>query len=410
MELKIQATIYTLGSIVYFAALWILTVITTKVLNYEAAGTLALSMAVGNVIAMIQMYGVRSYQSSDISFCYSSKDYLNARALTVVTGWIIGIIICITLGYSGKTVVAVMGFVLVKTSESFSDVLFGNEQRMGHLEYPGYSMLARGFILATIFFLGILLLNDLNAGLYLAGVGLLTLSIAVDLPLHQKIIKNHTPVLDNGIGGVLKECFPLLIAVLIPTSINAIPRVALERFYGAELLGSYGNVSTPGLLLTVVAPTVLTAIMPVYGEALEKRDYCRIQKVWIKSMVGVVVLTGICMIGVLLIGRPLLAFVYTDAIIPYVGYLYFILLSMLFYTITMCNNCVLIAIRKNWELTLFSGIALAVCVSLSAVMVKDWGINGAIASLAIPFSVQMIIQSVYIISFLKKRENCNLEM
>ncbi len=167
MNFKMQATINTSGNFIYFVAVWSLTVITTNALGYEDAGILTLAMTVGNVIAMIQMYGVRSYQASDMSFRYSPGDYLKARALTVVISWVIGIIICITLGYSGKIMVAVMGFGLVKTSESFSDVLFGNDQRMGHLEYAGYSMIARGFFLAILFCLGVSFLNDLNAGLFM---------------------------------------------------------------------------------------------------------------------------------------------------------------------------------------------------------------------------------------------------
>ena len=406
MNFKTQAAINTSGNFIYFVAVWSLTVITTNALGYEDAGILTLAMTVGNVIAMIQMYGVRSYQASDMSFRYSPGDYLKARALTVVISWIIGIIICITLGYSGKIMAAVMGFGLVKTSESFSDVLFGNDQRMGHLEYAGYSMIARGFFLAILFCLGVSFLNDLNAGLFIAGVGLFILSIAVDLPLHQKMVNSHHTFSNKGVRGILKDCFPLLLAVLIPVCINLIPRVALEWYYGVETLGYYGNVSTPGLLLTTVVPTVLTAIMPLYGEAVLKHDYRRIQKIWIESVVGVVGLTGICGIGTLLIGRSLLAFVYTDAILPYVDYLYFILISMMFYAITMCNNCVLTAVRKNLELSAFSGIALAVCISSSVFLVKNWSINGAIASLAIPFFVQIIIQGAYIIGLLRKRESC----
>ena len=406
MNFKTQAAINTSGNFIYFVAVWSLTVITTNALGYEDTGILTLAMTVGNVIAMIQMYGVRSYQASDMSFRYSPGDYLKARALTVVISWVIGIVICITLGYSDKIMAAVMGFGLVKTSESFSDVLFGNDQRMGHLEYAGYSMIARGFFLAILFFLGVSFSNDLNAGLFIAGVGLFILSIAVDLPLHQKIINSHHAFSNKGISGILKDCFPLLIAVLIPVCINMIPRVALEWYYGVETLGYYGNVSTPGLLLTTVVPTVLTAIMPLYGEAVLKHDYRRIQKIWIESVVGVVGLTGICGIGTLLIGRSLLAFVYTDAILPYVDYLYFILISMMFYAITMCNNCVLTAVRKNLELSAFSGIALAVSVSSSVFLVKNWSINGAIASLAIPFFVQIIIQGAYIIGLLRKRESC----
>ena len=150
--------------------------------------------------------------------------------------------------------------------------------------------------------------------------------------------------------------------------------------------------------------------MPVYGKAVLKHDYRRIQKIWIESIVGVVVLTGICVIGVFLIGQPLLAFVYTDAIIPYVDYLCFILISMMFYTITMCNNCVLTAVRKNRELSVFSGVALAVCILSSILLVKNWGINGAIASLAIPFFVQITIQGAYIIGLLRKRECFELKL
>ena len=68
MELRKQTIIYTGGNGVYLVALWLLTVITTRLLGYAAAGDLTLAMAVGNVFALMQMYGVRGFQGSDVAF------------------------------------------------------------------------------------------------------------------------------------------------------------------------------------------------------------------------------------------------------------------------------------------------------------------------------------------------------
>ena len=70
MNLRKQAILYTLGNIIYLIALWLLTVITTQFLGYKATGALTLAMSIGNVIVNVQLYGVRVFQGSDMSFRY----------------------------------------------------------------------------------------------------------------------------------------------------------------------------------------------------------------------------------------------------------------------------------------------------------------------------------------------------
>ena len=142
----------------------------------------------------------------------------------------------------------------------------------------------------------------------------------------------------------------------------------------------------------------------------EEKDFRKMRTVWLQSIGGVFLITAAAMLGVWLLGKPVLAFVYTDQILPFVPYLYSVLIAMMLYTITMCNNCVLTAVRKNRELSVFSGVALAVCILSSILLVKNWGINGAIASLAIPFFVQITIQGAYIIGLLRKRECFELKL
>ncbi len=407
MSLKKQAIINTVGMIVYLFAIWLLTVSTSQLLNYESVGRLTLAMAIGNIILTVQMYGTRSFQSSDVGFQYTSKDYLYSRAITVVCGWLIGGAICAVLGYPVSTKLTIAYYILIKTSESISDVLFGNDQRFGHLELAGFSMMIRGVVLLLLFLLGIVTFHSLNAGLAAAAVGVLAITFFVDFPLHNKTVEEHkAPKNSGGSRDIMKACFPLLLASLIPTVITAFPRIILERFYGTELLGYYGNVSTPALILTTVAPTILTALLPDYGRAVNDKNRKRIIKLWTGSILGSVAAMLVCMLAVEMFGRPVMAFIYTEAILPYVHLLNYVLLAMLLYVISMCCNTALIPMRKNWGLVVTSLSALGVCLISSVPMIRRWGMGGAVTVLLVSYGVQAIIQIIWLIHicFFKYRE------
>ena len=92
-----------------------------------------------------------------------------------------------------------------------------------------------------------------------------------------------------------------------------------------------------------------------------------------------------------------MAFIYTDQILPYVRYLYLILLAMVLNTLTICNNTVLVAIRKNSVIIMTSIIALVICLVISFPLVRDYCINGAIAVLIITYGLQMMAQMTFLL-------------
>lgn len=400
MSIQKQAIINTLGNTIYLIALWLITVITTNVLGYLEVGTLTLAMAVANVIATVQMYGVRGFQSSDITGQFSKYDYLYARIFTVIIGWVIGVIVCIVLDYTQKVSFSVLLFIALKTSESLSDALYGNDQRAGHLECAGFSMTGRGIVLIVFFGSTVVVAKNLNVALLVSGCALLMHSLLIDLPVHNKITSKMTSKSQRGFIGIVKKCFPLFFATLMPAIITAFPRVALEHFYGAEELGYYGNISAPALLLTTALPTALTALLPGYGQEAENKDYLKMKKTWRQSILVTVGVTGICLFGVVIAGKQVLTLVYSHKVIPYVHYLYYILLAMMLFAITMCNNTVLVALRRNWGILFTTSIALIVCLAISLPLVRGQGISGAIKALAIPYAIQAFIQIIWIIQLL----------
>ena len=402
--LKKQAILNTIGNAVYLLALWLLTVITTQFLGYESVGNLTLVMAVGNIVIIVQLFGVRGIQSSDICFKYSPHLYLKARLFTVCSGFLLGVIICLLLRYPQRIIIAVLLFVSFKSSEAVSDVFYGDDQRLGKLELAGYSLFFRGIITVLLFLVGSYFFKNLNISLLLITIGGFFLTFLVDFPFYQKAIANCERNLSGNFVDLLKESFPVFITTLIPALVMAFPRVLLDYWYGAELLGYYGNLSTPTLLLITLIPNIIIVFFPRYGKMVISKNYNGIKRLWLQSMFGTICLTCFCLLGVYLLGHSVLSFFYTNQILPYVYFLYFAFVAMGIYSIEICCAVVLIAMRESKILLIAAFCSLVMCLFISIPLVKNYGIGGAIAVLAISYSVQVIIQAFRIIqySFCKK--------
>ena len=402
MNVKRQALINSFGNLVYVAALWLLTVITTQRLGYEAAGHLTLAMTIGNLCVAVQLYGVRAFQSSDMSYEYSAKDYLLSRVFTLALGLVFGLIICFVRGYDTTVLLCIFLFMLIKSAEAFSDVLYGNVQRAGRLDVAGYFMFVRGVLIIALFGVFIWKTGNLNISLLFAAIFCVLLSGIIELLVHHKIAEKDNAVISiKKTFGIIKGCFPLFIASVVPIVITAYPRIVLEKYYGSELLGFYGNVSTPSLLITTLAPVVLVALLPAYGVAFNSVDKRKIRKLWILSIIGCLVFGAICFLGLLVLAKPLLSLIYTEQIIPYVVYIYPIMVAMIIYSFTMCNYTALIAIRKKTMIIVAALIALLVCLISSELLIKSYSINGAIAVLIITYLVQFVIQMVCLLIAVK---------
>ncbi len=399
MDIKKQALINTIGCTFYLASLWLFTVLTAQFLDYEAVGRLTIAMTIGNIVVLIQLYGVRSFQGSDAIFYYSPAIYLWTRVVTVLSGIVLGFGIAFFLGYSSDLIVTIMLFVFFKSSEAFSDVLYGDVQRCGKLEFAGYSTCLHGVFSGLLFFIGVCFYHNLNAALFFVAVSGLLITFLIDFPLYEKIVKKNVKCVvfeKTAVFNLLKECFPLLITVLLPVIIIAFPRVVLERYYGTELLGFYGNLSAPSLILSTLIPNVLIAFLPSYGRLSYLKDYRRIFTIWLKSIIGTTIFSVSFILCFFLYGRQLMCFFYTEQILQYFHFLYPIFISMMLYAFTTCNSIVLIALRKNRFLAVTVFLSCFICIGTSIPLIKNYGISGAIAVLILSYGLQAIVQAVLI--------------
>lgn len=93
---------------------------------------------------------------------------------------------------------------------------------------------------------------------------------------------------------------------------------------------------------------------------------------------------------------------YTSSIIPYVHYLYPLIIATVIYALGMCGNSILISMKKNKEVTIFSGISLIVCILIANPLIQHFGINGTILTMGISYMSQNILQIIFIIKYVIK--------
>lgn len=312
------------------------------------------------------------------------------------TGLLLCFITCLCFSYTIDTIVTVMLYLLLKTSEAISDAFYGDDQRFNRLDIAGESLCVRGIVILPLYYIGVHHWQSTITALLLSACFGFMLTACFDYPKYKQIIRAYNIHKTEGVKSLLVETFPLFMATLLPIVITALPRIMLEHYHGAVVLGFYGNISTPALLITILVPTLLTAILPHYGRLHLDQNRTGVLRIWLLSLAATVALTIICCLGVFILGKPVMSLLYTNKIIPYINYLYLIMISMMLFAFTSCNGAVLVATRSNKTLLSAVVVAALLCIITVRPLVQFFGILGAILVLAIAYLGQSFFQFRYI--------------
>lgn len=381
----------TLGNLVYLFAQWLFTVLVVRISGIESAGIMSLAISAGNIFFFIQCYGMRSFQVSDVKGEYSAKRYVLSRYSTIIIGLVLCILYCLICGYSIDKAGAILAFLLYRTFEAMSDVYFSELQKIGRLEILAKSMSLKGILSVGVFSIVLYFTDNLTLALIAISVLAMLITVIYDRRKFCELITSEKIGFKlNDSFKLLKVCFVLMVSVLLPVIITSIPRIMLEQYHGTELLGHYGNVSAPPTLIIAVIPSILTPLMTLYGNWIKEKETKKLIFAFLMSLVGTVIFGLVCMLGVFLLGEPVMALIFTDEIIPYVHYLYPLIVVLTIYSMTFCANSLLICLRYKNDVFIYSIIASLLCVVISPYLIKNYDIWGVIFSMGISYFAELV--------------------
>lgn len=409
MDYKKQALYNTVGNVVYMGCLWILSVVTVRCSGFEDAGVFSLAMSIGNIFFFIAMYGIRSFQASDTIHEYSGLVYYKTRIITIIISLLLCVAYLAFTGYDFYTQAAILLYLVFKCVEAASDVVFGELQRVGHLEVCGISMSLKGFLSVIVFTLLLIASHNLNIAL----TGIIGLTILFLMLYEWKAyLKYRDPMEKKNAGNVralLIAGFPMLLTTLFPIIVTAVPRLMLEAQMGKEILGIYSSISTPTVLITTIVPNMLCPIMTYYGECYQEKKYLKILKMLWISILGTVLLGVMACIMAYFLGDLVLGLVFGTQVLPYMYIFIPMIIATTVYACSMCGNSVLITIRYPKWLTSFAGAALLVSLLITGPLVKRGGAHqalmGTVWAFGIPFLLQFVLQILFVTKVLLEKEH-----
>lgn len=387
------------GCLFYLGCQWLTSVLVVRLsTGYENSGALAFAMANGIIFASIGLYKVRTFQVSDLSGEFSNRDYIGFRFVTIVLGLLwSAVYLPLACGSNMEFLVASVVYLLFKSDEVFSDVLYGIDQVGGRMDYIGKSQLMRGFASLAGFSIPLAVLDNLAAGILGMAAACIAITILYDLPHARRFGSVRPSFSKRQLIKLGKSCLLAMIASLCANGIVSIVRQYFGVVYGSEALGIYASVATPAVLIQVSATYLYSPLIGTLAKKLHEEGHASFVKEFFRVLMLIIVVILLFIAGLSLVGDWGLQLVFGASIAPYTYLFPYVLLAtgsvgLLFYT-----NDVLVILRKTPAMLFCNLTALAAALALAVPLTSTLGMNGINFSVIGGCAIAIIFSMVFIL-------------
>lgn len=297
----------------------ILTIVVTQLAGVERAGLFSFVFVIANLLYIIGIYGVRTYQVSDIDEYHSFNDYQINRLITCVIMLFCGFIVMKLLGYEGEAGMMCLGIFIYKTVDALGEVYEGRLQQVDKLYLAGISMTIRSAGAFVLYTVALFITGNLGIAAVAMAIWSGASFILFTFPLTLFESKRSTPPRMASIISLFKACFPVFLAMFMYAVVDNMPKFVMQ---GAQL--PYDNQLYFNALY-FPAQAILITVQLIYRPLLVK-----MARIWadpdrrkrfdiliIAMMILIVVITVIGALFMYWLGIPIMSFMYGIDFEPY---------------------------------------------------------------------------------------------
>lgn len=322
----------SVGSLLRTLCNWLITVAVVRLSPssaFDAAGVLALSMSISNLIIPIAEYRLRTVHVTDVRDEYSTQQYMGMRVISSVVALISGTIY--TLVTSDPSFFLVIFIYCVsQLISTYAEGFHAVEQRYMRMDYIGISYLLQGFGSLIFFCAGMYFFHSLLAAVSLMTVAIVATVLFYDLPRARRFGTLYPRIELRNASRTFITLFPLAVVNVALNIISLVPRQYLTHYANAEALGIYASIAVPAVVIQASAAYIYTPILGRLVELLHSNQ--KKAKTMLLRIVGVFFGVGIvCALGFLVAGDWILALIFGEKILPYT---YLVQPALLFSLIT----------------------------------------------------------------------------
>ena len=375
-----QSFYIILGNLVYLAAQWGLTVVVVRFSDdYYMAGLLALATTITSVFFVVAIYGLRSFQVSDITKKYADQSYILSRVLTMGVAFVACAVYVLALGYDAVSFRVVMLYMLYKSFEAASDVFYGIFQNNDRFDRICTSMCVKG-ILSVLVFAACLALGSsleiaLCAMLAVAALTFFFLDVRWGLQYARPLVHWTREAWGSAIR-LLWAAALMLVLHLAPPLLMSIPRLYFEHHYTTELLGVYAALATPTAVISTFVTCAMMPYLPLFARYYYAGDKKGLTRLTVGSMLFTACFGALALLAGSWLGEWGLAQLYGDSIRAYAHVFLLVIVVTTLSAATMCLNALFIALRKFTSISIALALSCLLCQLITPYFVNTYGMEG----------------------------------
>lgn len=393
----------SIGSISYLACQWLITVLVVRLSNYENAGNLALVVSVTNMFYTIASFGIRAYQVSDIRDQYAPSDYIYTRYLTCTAGALLCVIFIFADGhYTCDQIACILMYMLFRVSEAWTDVYHGIDQKAWRMDIIGISGVIRGIISLVVFCVALYISQSLFFAITTMTAALYAVLFCYDIPHSGQLIEIIKGIRWKKIGMLLWECWPLMLNGFLLSGVVSIPRYNLERICSETILGYYGSVATPAVIVQTASSLLFNPLISSFSVYYEEKDKKKFLLLIRKVIFCLLAVSVVVILGAALLGRWGLALLFGEGILPYA----YLLIPVIFTTIMIAFSwfigTLLTIVRRLKSMLVANACAAALAALVSPMLIQRFQMDGVNYAIYLAVGVSLVIQIAVLYHHLRR--------
>jgi O-antigen/teichoic acid export membrane protein len=404
-KLNLQQNILwnTAGMTIYLGCQWLITVLVVRLSSdFTNSGLLTLAMSITNIFYAIAAYNMRAYQVSDVEGKYKDCIYVQMRSVTSAAALLMCVLYSLIV-YHDARFWGITLYMIFRVVEAFIDILQGFDQKAMRMDIIGKSMAVRGVANVAVFAVIIKLTDSFS----LAVIGMIIVSMIVmgvyDIPWAGRFATLKGRFNSRTVKRLLIECLPMGIAASLSSSIVTIPRSLLDFVKGEEMLGIYGALAVPTVIVQVAATYIFNPMLSLYAVHYANKDKERFYKLFRRTMLAILILSAAALIGAYLLEDIVLPILLGASIKPYIYLFMPMLVCTILNAAVWFETNLLVVIRDFQSYFWVTVVSAVLSLAVGYPLIRAFSMNGVNITLIIVNSVQLIWFSI--ILFSKFRRN-----
>ena len=400
----------SLGSIVYQAVIWLMSYIYVLQAGHAENGILVIAMTTTNMFFTIAIYGMRAYQSSDITGAYTDKEYIYSRYITCF----VALVLCVgvsALNYDISTLIIISLYMVFRLTEAFTDVLHGIDQRVMRMDIVGKSFILRGVVSIISFVACIYVTNSLLIALLVMSAISFLIVVFYDVPNAKKLGDFSQPAKLQNVKKLIIECLPLVVYAFLNTVIANLPRLVLEDIQDEQAISIFMAISAPAVVIQLGATYIFTPLISGISTAFITKDKLQYKKILLRTCLAISVVGIIGVIGGFVLGDWGLTLLYSsdksvyDGVMQNAGLLVPVIITAAVTAMVLFFNMVLTIIRDFKGLIISTVTGSLFCLAVSVPLINLLSLQGANLALLASLIIQLICLLVFGANKCKKHFN-----